>query len=85
MNFNSNWNIKTKSTSELRQLELKYNKGLTECLVKTLDKNMRKIGVLNQEIGSIDLNKRSNINLTNSEQFQLMNKEIEILCKGIKL
>lgn len=55
---------KRPSTKELATLEKEYKRGLAMCSGRTLDKNLRKVGVLNGEVSSIiDLGRKPSMDI----------------------
>jgi len=49
--------------AEKTRLEIEYKRGLAMCSGRTLEKNLRKVGVLDGEVATIDLSRKPSFDL----------------------
>lgn len=72
---------------ELFTLEKEYKRGLAMCSAKTLDRQMRKVGVLNGELSTLDLSRKPTMDLGLlqgiSTQSMKLDKEMSRSVKNI--
>lgn len=71
------------SEVDKKELERAYNRGMSLTTAKTLDKNLRRVGVLDVELRNLDLNRLPTIDFqdTDAEEFKV---EVHHMCKSIK-
>lgn len=64
-------------------MEKEWNAGLSRCTAKTLDKNLRKVGVLDVELGCLKLDNKPNIDIDDA-LFDSLKEDIVRLCDAMK-